>query len=415
MLRNPFEKLKYRLFVPTALATVALCLVSAVVSYNVQVEQAERNMRDSASVVAESLGSVWDFMQINQDRINYNSEGIYDFKGLHCSIVGLSVGSLLSKRTDYTIRYTSDAPRNLGHTSDAFEAEALAAFRADPALQEYAAIGEFGGERSHRYAVPLVMGEECVECHGSPAGEIDVTGYPREGYGLDYVMGVLSVTQPTASYDRSIMSNLTRELVQVLLMLVAGFIVIFLFASRWVTTPIERLGRAAQRIGRGDMDVELGDLGVGGEIDDLRRCFEQMVRELKELYGGLETKVEERTAQILHMNDVLETKTRELELANARLAEESRSKTDFLSMVSHELRTPLTTSCARRSPRSSPSLSCSRRAAWAPTTPRCSKPCGTCSSTGWCSWARLTRCSTRRGSRPVARSLRWTRSTWLTW
>ena len=33
----------------------------------------------------------------------------------------------------------------------------------------------------HRTAVPEYYGATCLSCHGSPQGEIDITGYPKEG------------------------------------------------------------------------------------------------------------------------------------------------------------------------------------------------------------------------------------------
>ena len=37
------------------------------------------------------------------------------------------------------------------------------------------------------------MNESCLECHGEPAGEIDITGFPKEGWTLDSVGGAISV------------------------------------------------------------------------------------------------------------------------------------------------------------------------------------------------------------------------------
>ena len=34
----------------------------------------------------------------------------------------------------------------------------------------------------------------CLSCHGEPKGEMDITGYPKEGGKLDDLGGVISVT-----------------------------------------------------------------------------------------------------------------------------------------------------------------------------------------------------------------------------
>jgi hypothetical protein len=41
--------------------------------------------------------------------------------------------------------------------------------------------------------VPEYYVASCLSCHGTPKGEIDVTGYPKEGAALGDLGGVISI------------------------------------------------------------------------------------------------------------------------------------------------------------------------------------------------------------------------------
>jgi two-component system sensor kinase len=98
------------------------------------------------------------------------------------------------------------------------------------------------------------------------------------------------------------------------------------FVGRRVVRPLEALRRGVERIGKGDLNHRLA-LKTGDEIEILADEFNEMAGHLRDAYTGLERKVAQRTQA--------------LTVANEKLEEASKLKSQFLANVNHELRTPV--------------------------------------------------------------------------
>lgn len=337
--------LELRLAVPTTIAISLLLVVSIVADVLLQKQQVEETLFEQAYILSQEMQSVWDFVSVNQDLINTDGDGTYTFKGLHCSIVGTSVGALFSNRTDYVIRYVSDHPRNPKNAPDDFEAQAIDTFRDETDLGAYDSFGPLrNGENYYRYAVPLTMKPACAECHGSPAGEIDVTGFPKEGLGSDDLVGIASISIPTKAYDDNLLEQIVLRGLLSFAVLAACLLTIRLVTKRSVIGPLGTIADTVRRIGAGDWEarVPIRSSQASDEIGTLSSHINDMADELQLLHKDLEELVRVRTEQLADANDLLTAQARELEAMNERLRENDLYKSHFFTMMSHELRTPIT-------------------------------------------------------------------------
>lgn len=128
-----------------------------------------------------------------QPEINRRDGGHQEFIP---AIFGSRVSTRFTQRTHVRLKQTALAPRNPLNAPDAVERTALVAF-ADPTYPLEKLISEVTAKSgSLRLMFPLYTTRKCLDCHGDPKGELDRTGYPREGLKLGQNAGAISVMIP---------------------------------------------------------------------------------------------------------------------------------------------------------------------------------------------------------------------------
>ena len=318
--------------------TVAVCFWSA----NTHEQQMRQELVEQARGFSLQMDAVWTFVDANQDRINYTSEGEFEFKDLHCSIAAKAVARLFSISSDYEVRFTRTDPRNDNDTPDAWEAKALDTFEARQDVAEYYQMTDYDGRLSLRYSVPLLVEKGCLECHGEPAGELDITGYPKEGWKVGDIAGATSIVIPADEYINSYNRALVRDLLFYLLIVLVALVVVFMAMRHLATKPLRSIADSLAAVGRGGLTVKLGASQSSKEVNAVVSSFNDMTDELNELYNNLESRVADRTEKLRLLNAEVLKQKEDIQKANARLKEETAYKSEFLAVMSHELKTPLT-------------------------------------------------------------------------
>ena len=116
-LRTKFAVLMVTLF------AIALA-VNVVWTTEAQRQQTENELQEKGLVLSQQMTAMWDFMSANQEKLEaaaYGSTGSY--QGLHCAVVGRSIGRLFSIESGYTTRFVNFDPRNSEDEPDEFETE----------------------------------------------------------------------------------------------------------------------------------------------------------------------------------------------------------------------------------------------------------------------------------------------------
>ncbi len=129
--------------------------------------------------------------------------------------------------------------------------------------------------------------------------------------------------------------------------LLISILISILFVRRVIITPITELRNAANLISQGNYNVR-APVRSDDEAGELATSFNRMGENLLIYTTKLESEVAKRTEE-LHKkveevnvnNELLKKRGNELTLANERLQELDKAKSEFISVAAHQLRTPL--------------------------------------------------------------------------
>lgn len=230
------------------------------------------------------------------------------------AMVTKELSEYAKKSGDFWFNITSLKLINPNNTPDEFERAALMEFESTR-IKESSKVEKIGRSYFYRYIAPLYVEKSCLKCHG------------HQGYKIGDVRGAISVSIPM-DYALAIIDSEKKTMVLTsIATIIILIIVLFIMMKELVLSPVNRLKISMMDFSRGE-ETEILVTRTGDELEDLNKAFVTMSESLKEYHSDLENKVQSATKSLAD--------------ANARLTELNDKKSDFIAKVSHELRTPLT-------------------------------------------------------------------------
>ena len=154
------------------------------------------------------------------------------------------------------------------------------------------------------------------------------------GYSLGVIVPASEMETAYREAQAMVAENNQQSQIFGLLMLVGiviGAMLISFGVSRVLTTPLNQLRTAAIQFSKGDLEVNIPKISVE-EVYVLAEAFKGMTAQLKEMLGGLEERVVERTAELEEASEQSQRRAVQFE-AIAQVARSISTSQDFETLL----------------------------------------------------------------------------------
>lgn len=149
-------------------------------------------------LIRMEMDAIVEVMDGHQQTINRTGVG---FKGFIPAVFGRQVSEAFGRRATGLAEMKVTAPpklvRNPKARADDWEGMVIKdklMTASWPKDQGFSEVAKSKGKDAYRTALPEYYAASCLSCHGSPAGEIDITGYQKEGAAVGDLGAVISIT-----------------------------------------------------------------------------------------------------------------------------------------------------------------------------------------------------------------------------
>ena len=188
------------------------------------------------------------------------------------------------------------------------------------------------------YARPVRLAEDCLACHGGPAGEKDPFGFAKEGMKLGDLKGAFVVNAATEGLEQTASSNSIALFLTSLLTLLAAAGVLFVMLRKLITKPLASAVDLANKIAGNDLAMEDLPVASEDEIGDATAALNKMKNNLR----GLLQSIAETAEQVAASSEELSATSQQITFNSQETSSQAQVVSSACEHVNENLQTVAT-------------------------------------------------------------------------
>jgi methyl-accepting chemotaxis protein len=296
-------------------------------------QQAEEAFRDKVRQITGMAGATRTWFSENIDTLVPGK----NFKTLNQVpvVVAWSVARQYATAQHMEFHTPSLSPRDPKDQAEEFERRALEAFQKDASLTEYSDRMVENGEDVMRHAQAVRLTQDCLVCHGDPAGAKDPFGYTKEGMKAGDLRGAFVVKASTAGLIQTARSNSIALFLTSFLTLLAAAGVLFVLVRKLITEPLSSAVDLADKIAGNNLAME--DLPVESE-DEIGKATSAL-NAMKNNLRGLLRSIAETAVQVASASQELSATSQQITANSEETTAQARVVSEAGGQVNSNLQT----------------------------------------------------------------------------
>ena len=275
---------KWKLTQKVVVSISAVLIVTSLASFWITRDrvnrQAEDAFRDKVRQITGMATATREWYSANLDSLVPN----HDFKHLEQVpvVVAWKVAQQYAQSAGMEFKTPSPSPRDAHNSPDEFERRALARFQEHADLKEYSERVTENGREWMRYAQPVRVSQDCLFCHGDPAGTKDPFGYTKEGMKAGDLRAAFTVKAPVEELVANASSNSRMLFLTNLFTLLAACLAVALVIRRTVIRPLLGVKQMLQGVAEGDLTRRL-EITSADEVGQMGEALNTTVEKISEV------------------------------------------------------------------------------------------------------------------------------------